>query len=130
MRTFRSEDPDPIASLTTQRFTVTAKHDLLAKPALFGLTSASDPDFAEFPLLCSDPLYVAAAQQNAMAEFTAKGFKGAAVSAVVMARAVSMSTKPQHLTRRFEVTYDRPFGFAAVHRTSGLIIVAGWVAEV
>jgi hypothetical protein len=26
------------------------------------------------------------------------------------------------------VAFDRPFGFAAVHRPTGLVLVAGWVA--
>jgi hypothetical protein len=26
------------------------------------------------------------------------------------------------------VTFDRPFGFLAVHRPTGLVVVAGWVA--
>ena len=28
-----------------------------------------------------------------------------------------------------EVVFDRPFGFIAVHRPSGLAVVAGWVAS-
>jgi hypothetical protein len=27
------------------------------------------------------------------------------------------------------VDYTRPFGFAAVHRASGLVLAAGWIAE-
>ena len=28
-----------------------------------------------------------------------------------------------------DVTYDRPFGFIAVHRPSRLAVVAGWVSS-
>lgn len=31
--------------------------------------------------------------------------------------------------RRIEAAFDRPFGFLAVHRTSRLVLTAGWVAE-
>jgi hypothetical protein len=27
------------------------------------------------------------------------------------------------------VTFDRPFGFLAVHRPTSLVLVAGWIAE-
>ena len=35
------------------------------------------------------------------------------------------------MTRRREikVIFDRPFGFLAVHRPTGLILVAGWVTD-
>jgi hypothetical protein len=31
--------------------------------------------------------------------------------------------------KEIRVELDRPFGFFASHRTSGLILAAGWVAE-
>lgn len=38
------------------------------------------------------------------------------------------SAPPTHL-RNIVFTIDRPFGFVARHRASGLVLVAGWVAE-
>ena len=129
VRTVQSAGPEPTAVLTTPRFTIKAGHDLLAESALFGLEAASDADRARFPGMSPEPLVVSSANQDAMAEFSAKGFKAAAVTVIAMARSMAMH-RTEHRSRRFEVSYDRPFGFAAVHRTSGLIIVAGWVAEV
>lgn len=129
IRTVDSDSPDPEGALTTPRFTIHAQHDLLAEAGLFGLSTAGDADSASFPGMSSDPLYVSSARQNAMAEFSATGFKAAAVTAISMARAMSMR-RNRFRARRIEVAYDRPFGFAAVHRTSGLIIAAGWVADV
>jgi serine protease inhibitor len=129
VRTVQSSSPGPVGTLTTPRFTIHAEHDLLADPPLFGLAAASDADAASFPGMSPEPLVVSTAKQNAMAQFSATGFKAAAVTAVSMARAVAMH-RNRFQARRIEVAYDRPFGFAAVHRTSGLIIAAGWVADV
>lgn len=37
--------------------------------------------------------------------------------------------RPRYRARRAEVCFDRPFGFLAVHRTSRLVLAAGWVTE-
>ncbi|WP_332838981.1 hypothetical protein [Nocardia bovistercoris] len=60
------------------------------------------------------------------ARFTSGGFEAAAVTAIGMARAAAPSQSRR--IRCVEVTFDRPFGFLAVHRPTGLAIVAGWVA--
>jgi hypothetical protein len=31
--------------------------------------------------------------------------------------------------KQIRADFDRPFGFFAAHRTTGLILAAGWVAE-
>jgi hypothetical protein len=36
---------------------------------------------------------------------------------------------PGHRARRIELVFDRPFGFIAAHRDTGLALVAGWVAD-
>jgi hypothetical protein len=36
---------------------------------------------------------------------------------------------PPHEARLTTISYTRPHGFAAVHRGSGLVLVAGWVAR-
>jgi serine protease inhibitor len=128
VQTVKSASPAPTAALTTPRFTIEAQHDLLASPELFGLSAASNPSTARFPGMSRQGLYLSSARQNAMAEFSATGFKAAAVTAIAMARSMAMRVD-KHESRRLEVVYDRPFGFAAVHRPTGLIIVAGWVAD-
>jgi hypothetical protein len=37
--------------------------------------------------------------------------------------------RPRYTTRLVEAVFDRPFGFLAVHRTSRLVLTAGWVAD-
>ena len=94
---------------------------------LFGLAAATDSARARFPGMSPQSLYVSSARQNAMAEFSGTGFKAAAVTVIAMARSMAMR-RDNHQSRRLDAVYDRPFGFAAVHRPSGMIIVAGWVA--
>jgi len=109
------------------RFTVRAGHDLLALPEVCGLTTVADPVHSHLPGISSEPLAVSQARQDALAEFTAEGFRAAAVTSVgFMAASVRL---PSATVRQVRVTVDRPFGFAAVHRDSGLVLVAGWVAE-
>jgi hypothetical protein len=43
-----------------------------------------------------------------------------------MQRAAAM---PQGTVPMIMATFDRPFGFVGVHRPTGLVLVAGWVAE-
>ncbi|WP_227981783.1 serpin family protein [Nocardia spumae] len=107
-------------------FDIRSAHDLLEVPALFGLRTATVTTGNRFPGLSPTPLALSGAGQHVRARFTAEGFDAAAVSAVVMAP-TGMPPKP---TRSIEVavSFDRPFGFLAVHRPTGLVIVAGWVA--
>ncbi|MFD0431679.1 hypothetical protein ACFQ60_44270 [Streptomyces zhihengii] len=35
----------------------------------------------------------------------------------------------RHVVRRVEAVFDRPFGFLTVHRTSSLVLSAGWVSS-
>lgn len=107
------------------RFRVSAEHDLLAGAELFGLRSAGDAKVAEFPGISATGLVVSDARQDAVATFSATGFEAAAVTAMAM----RASAAPAATARTVEVTFDRPFGFAAVHRPSGLVLVAGWVAD-
>ena len=67
------------------------------------------------------------AVQDAVAEFSATGFRAAAVTAIGMFGA-AMPTQ-RYEVRHVAVTFDRPFAYYAVHRDSGLILVAGWVGE-
>jgi serine protease inhibitor len=63
-----------------------------------------------------------------VAEFTAEGFEAAAVTAMAAVGA-GMRAVPPGRVKEVRVELDRPFGFFASHRASGLILAAGWVAE-
>lgn len=112
-------------SLACVRFTVSATHDLLRDADLFGLSRAADDLRAEFPGIGADRLVVARAAQEATATLSATGFEAAAVTSVLM----GSSAAAQRSARQVRVTIDRPHGFLAVHRPTGLVMVAGWVGE-
>lgn len=113
--------------VTTVPFRVAARHDLMERAALFGLQRARDDSRGHFPGISDDPLFVKQAVQDAVAEFSATGFRAAAVTAFgVYGAAMARQT---YRVRRVSVTFDRPFAYYAVHRDSGLILVAGWVGE-
>jgi len=125
----RAADSRPQLAVRTVRFTVRADHDLLASP-LFGLRAASQPPRSpghHFPGISADMLLVDQARQDAMATFSSTGLEAAAVTAVAMTRAGFV--RPDKTRKTVRVTLDRPFGFYATHRETGLILVAGWVAE-
>ncbi|MGI5471994.1 serpin family protein [Streptomyces sp. CA-132043] len=109
-------------------FTVDADHDLRDRAALFGLASALDTAHGHFPGISAYPLAVSAARQSATATFGPLGFRAAAVTAVAAAPGGAPRT-PQHRARQVEARFDRPFGFLAVQRGTGLVVAAGWVAE-
>lgn len=113
----------PSLAVRTVRFTVRSEHDLLQQARLFGLATVCRPGRGHFSRIGSVPLRVDQAVQAAVAVFSATGFEAAAVTAVGL-RAVSM---PVLNARGLQVTYDRPFGFVAVHRATGLVLFAGWV---
>lgn len=115
--------PFPQLRLATIRFSVTAKHDLLEHPDVFGLRTAADANDHRFPGISDEPLCVQSAAQQAMAEFTAVGFVAAAVTSIAMTRTSVIRTPAPQLA----VTFDRPFGFVAVHR--GVVLAAGWIAS-
>lgn len=108
-------------------FAFHARHDLLTLPGVFGLQRGG-----EYPGIGSagrTALGVEQAAQSAMTQFTELGFKAAAVTMVGMARAAMARPVAPKPTTRTTVAFDRPFGFAAVHRASGLVPIAGWVAR-
>jgi serine protease inhibitor len=118
--------PEPTLSVTTARFEVKAEHDLLANAGLFGLATVSTDDTrGHFPGISSVPLKVSKAAQDITATFSAEGFKAAAVTAFSIAAAGMPMSEAYRVSARF----DRPFGFLARHRPSGLVLLAGWVAE-
>ncbi|MFF9621661.1 serpin family protein [Streptomyces griseosporeus] len=124
-----SQTPDPpVLDVTTVAYDVAATHDLLDRPEVFGLTAARDDREGHFAGISAQPLAVNSARQAAVARFDAEGFQAAAVSSFGLAAAGGMPTL-RWRTTRVEATFDRPFGFLAVHRHSRLALAAGWVAE-
>ncbi|MCX5360993.1 proteinase inhibitor I4 serpin [Streptomyces sp. NBC_00124] len=125
----RSATPDPpILDTTTVAFGMSAEHDLLELHRLFGLTTAAtDTDRGHFPEISDFPMVIRAARQSAMAKFTALGFRAAAVTAI---GAVGAGIpRLRWVTTRIDATFDRPFGFLAVHRHSRLVLASGWVTD-
>ncbi|MGW5424806.1 serpin family protein [Streptomyces sp. NPDC003943] len=129
IRNVRSTRPDPCLSVSTSPFSLTAQHDLTALHEVFGLTTARDGTRGHFPGVADKPpLYVQQARQAAMARFTAKGFEAAAVTAFGAAGGCAVLRYP-YVVRSIDLDVDRPFGFLCVHRTSRLVLTAGWVHE-
>ncbi|MFE6846632.1 serpin family protein [Streptomyces sp. NPDC057686] len=126
--TVRSVDRAPRLWVGTVAFDVSADHDLLDHARLFGLHTAADSGSGHFPGISSDPLAVDSARQSALARFHAEGFEAAAVTAVDAAVGCGLP-RYRYRVRQAEVAFHRPFGFLAVHRTSRLVLAAGWVAE-
>ncbi|MFE1589121.1 serpin family protein [Streptomyces sp. NPDC058737] len=122
-----SADGEPALRVSTVPFTVTAHHDLLDDPDVFGLRTATDTSRGHFPGISARPLAVQAAAQTMTATFGALGFRSAAVTGFgAMAGGI-----PRHPFRAREVSvrFDRPFGFLALHGASRLVLNAGWVTS-
>ncbi|MEU5771508.1 serpin family protein [Streptomyces asoensis] len=122
-----SLDRQPRLRVSTVPFTLRARHDLLERPELFGLGTASDASRGHFPGISAEPLAVQAAAQSMTATFGARGFRSAAVTAMAMC-AGGIPHYPYRV-REIEARFDRPFGFLALHRTSRLVLNAGWVTD-
>jgi hypothetical protein len=118
------DSPSPAVILSMPYFEVDAEHDLLKSAAVFGLVTASDASRGHFPGLSSMPLAVSQAKQSVMARFSATGFEAAAVTVIPMA-AGSAPMPPR--AKALYVYLEQPFGFIAVHRPTGLPLVAGWI---
>ncbi|CCK27693.1 proteinase inhibitor I4 serpin [Streptomyces davaonensis JCM 4913] len=122
----------PVSSqltLDTVEFALNARHDLLARPELFGLSCADDPAWGGFPGISAEPLGVGSAGQSVTARFSAEGFRAAAVTAVGMAWLGAPGDGLPYTATTAYVRIDRPFGFLAVHRETRLALVAGWVTD-
>lgn len=121
-----SSGSEPVVEISLPTFAVDSDHDLLERAAVFGLATARTPSRGHFPRLAEEGLMVGEAKQTAVAEFSALGFKAAAVTAI----GLMLTGLPGLDPESFAVTFDRPFGFVAVRRDLGLVLVTGWVAEV
>ncbi|MER6348555.1 serpin family protein [Streptomyces sp. NPDC001595] len=127
VRERRARPEPPTLEVTTAAYDVAGSHDLLARPALFGLTSARDAEAGHFPGVSAVPLAVGSAEQAATARFGALGFEAAAVTAFT---AVAGGVPHlRFLTTTVEAGFDRPFGFLALHRHTRLVLAAGWVTD-
>lgn len=123
-----SDWPKDELRLELPSFEIRAQHDLLAYPDLFGLRLVTDPAASHLPQLSPVPLFVERGAQDVLARFFADGFEAAAVSAFEMGL-TGEPTPPQYRVMTVDVTFDRPFGFIAVHRHSRLAVTAGWVSS-
>ncbi|MFG3486996.1 serpin family protein [Streptomyces sp. NPDC047972] len=117
---------EPDLCVHTPAFSLSADHDLLSRAGLFGLTAAGRADPAPLPGVSDVPLAVEGARQAAVARFHARGFEAASVAAW---GAAGGAPSRSYRVRSVDVDLDRPFGFLAVHRTSRLVLSAGWVAD-
>jgi serine protease inhibitor len=117
--------PSRLCRCHVPRFSVTAEHDLLAHPEVFGLGAVTDATRGHFPLLSTFPFAVQAAKQVMAASFTELGFEAAAVTYAALTAGGVPPLRPHSIG----VCFDRPFGFVARLRSSGLVLAAGWVAE-
>jgi serine protease inhibitor len=119
----------PETDVRTVRFNVRNDLDLLADARGLGLVNACDPARARFDRLAAEPVHVSQGKQACTAVFSATGFEAAAVTAFAMTRASAFISKRRHRHTRAVIDFDRPFAYLAVHRPTGLVLVAGWVAE-
>ncbi len=107
-------------------FEVENTHDLLDHVDLFGMRTATKNPGSHFTGLADAPLVLDAAGQNVIARFDAGGFEAAAVTAVAIAPGGMPRKTWSTIT---SVNIDRPFGFLAVDRPTGLALVAGQVTK-
>jgi serine protease inhibitor len=127
VREIPAHSSEPTARLRTVAFTVSGRHNLLQHADLFGLATASDRSSGHFPGIAGEvPLCVQAAAQDATASFSAEGFVAAAVTAMAWMAGAAM---PSRTAKELTASFDRPFGFVAVDRSTGLVLVCGWVEE-
>ncbi|MFJ4277571.1 serpin family protein [Streptomyces massasporeus] len=117
----------PSLDVTTVAYDMNASHDLLKLHRLFGLTTARDISRGHFPGISDFPLAIGSAEQNTMAKFGALGFEAAAVTA--FGAVAGGLPDLRYVTTRISATFDRPFGFLAVHRHTRLVLTAGWVTD-
>ncbi len=118
----------PELRVTAVAYDMRARHDLLDLHGLFGLTTAMDTRDGHFPGVSPTPLAIGQAEQSAVAQFGALGFRAGAVTAIA---GYGAGARPdlRHTTTVVTAHFDRPFGFLAAHRESRLILMSGWVTD-
>ncbi|MEU1388527.1 MULTISPECIES: serpin family protein [unclassified Nonomuraea] len=128
VRRVRDHVPEDVLNVRVPRLAVTATHDLLELPEVFGLAAVTDPTRGHFPGISTRPLAVTQARQNVVAAFQAAGFEVAAITAFG-AVGGGMPPPSRYRVRHVELDFSRPFVFLTVDRRSRLIMAAGWVTE-
>lgn len=130
-RKYQSSEPQtaPETDAVVPAFALATDLDLLEDAASLGLELASDDEFAQFDRLAAQRLYVSQAKQSCTAVFSATGFEAAAVTAFGIDWMGAAPPQMLHKHRCVEVTFNRPFAYLALHRPSGLILIAGWVDD-
>lgn len=128
VRRVQSVDLHNRLNLSLPSFEVTARHDLLEHPELFGLGLVTDRLTSHLPGLSPVPLYVAKGAQEVVARFFAEGFEAAAVTALG-GRLTGIPPELPYTVTVVDAFFQPPFGFLAVHRPTRLAVVAGWVAS-
>ncbi|NUP23231.1 MAG: proteinase inhibitor I4 serpin [Streptomyces sp.] len=125
----RSAQPvPPTLDVRTVAFDMHSHHDLLELHRVFGLTTALDRTRGHFPGISDFPLAIGSARQAAMARFGRLGFRAGAVTAVAFAPGGGVP-QLRWVTTSVKASFDRPFGFLALHRHSRLVLAAGWVTD-
>ena len=126
----RGRQPEPPTLVVrTAAFDLSAQHDLLELHRVSGHTTARDLARGHFPGISPLPLAVGSARQSTTATFGPRGFRAAAVTAFGIALAGAAPSAPRWVNTRVEASFDRPFGFLAVHRHTRLVLAAGWVTD-
>jgi serine protease inhibitor len=128
VRRIPSSSRRDMLELTLPSFEITTRHNLMEHADLFGLRLVAHPGTSHLPHLSPVPLFVSDGVQDVLARFFAEGFEAAAVTAFGMTLGGMPPDEPYEVTF-VEATFDRPFGFIAVHRPSRLAVVAGWVSS-
>lgn len=110
-------------SIGLPRFTIRSVLGLKETLAAAGVVDAFDPDVADFsPMTDRERLHVSFVQHEAVVAIDEKGIEAAAATAVGM----EAGSAPAEIR---ELTADRPFGYALVHRPTATPLFVGVVAD-
>jgi serine protease inhibitor len=115
-----------ICLIEVAAFTISVRHDLLAVGEALGLVAVTDRTRGHLPGISPVPLYVESGGQSLDVRFTAGGFDAVAITGLEQ-RIGGVRPMPKHRTLMIRTLFDRPFGFLAMHRKSGLVLATGWV---
>ncbi len=125
---FARAQAEPIA-LSFPRFTYRHAFSVVAPMQRLGMTSAFDPNGADFARMAvsgrDGGLFISRAVHEAVVEVTETGTEAAAATAVVMSSRGMAPPEPEHR----EVRFDRSFEFVIQHRPTGTTLFMGRVED-
>jgi len=121
-----SFEPTPQLRISVPPFMLATRQEVTEYPDVFGLGTLMDGSRGHLPNISEFPLALNHCVQQATASFSAKGFRAAAVTALEMRFGASGE---RFSNRCVTVDFDRPFAFLARHRPTGLLVLAGLVAD-